>query len=204
MGRGHDNHGRPAELGLTVTFSLTMVIGTVVGALIAAAITLGTSSPYVLSVLLFAFSVLMFAGRGVNAVLFQMFLVPFIIILLNIIYPGQWYFAFDRILDVAIGGAIAISVVYVFDAVKNLGRHGKLKTAGPYAVGSGRAAELVEDLIIELKPAYLFEERLVATDDAGQELLEPLLRYDVGTLGFHFLPAIRQLPSSNKSLHECR
>jgi uncharacterized membrane protein YccC len=94
----------------------------VVGALIAAAITLGTSSPYLLSVLLFAFSVLMFAGRGVNTVLFQMSLVPFMIILLNIIYPGEWYFAFDRILDVAIGGAIAIGVVYVFDAVKNLGR----------------------------------------------------------------------------------
>jgi uncharacterized membrane protein YccC len=110
------------NLGLTVTFTLTTVIGTVVGALIAAAITLGTSSPYLLSVLLFAFSVLMFAGRGVNTVLFQMSLVPFMIILLNIIYPGQWYFAFDRILDVAIGGAIAIGVVYVFDAVKNLGR----------------------------------------------------------------------------------
>jgi hypothetical protein len=113
------------NLGLMVAFTLTVVIGTVVGALIAAAITLGTSSPYLLSVLLFAFSVLMFSSRGVNTVLFQTFLVPFIIILLNIVYPGQWYFAFDRILDVAIGGAIAIGVVYVFDAVKNLGRDGK-------------------------------------------------------------------------------
>jgi hypothetical protein len=65
-------------------------------------------------------------------------------------------------------------------------------------LGSGRA-ELVETWRTELKPAYLFKERLVAADDAGQELLEPLLRYDVGTLGFHFLSAIRQLLPSNKA-----
>jgi len=43
--------------------------------------------------------------------------VPFIIILLNIYYPGQWYLSFIRILDVAIGGAIAVAMVCLWSAL---------------------------------------------------------------------------------------
>jgi hypothetical protein len=35
------------------------------------------------------------------------------IILLSIYYPGQWYISLFRILDVAIGGAIAVALVYL-------------------------------------------------------------------------------------------
>jgi hypothetical protein len=112
------------NLGMTISFTLTTAIGTVAGALIAAAITLETSSPYLLLPLLFTFASLMFASRGVNIVLLQMFLVPFVIILLNIIYPGQWYLALYRILDVVIGGAIAIGAVYLFVATDRLKRRG--------------------------------------------------------------------------------
>ena len=90
-----------------------MVIGTIVGALIAAVITLGTSNHYLLLALLFSFVAMLFAVIGVNIVLIQIFLVPFIIILLSIYYPGQWYISLFRILNVAIGGAIAVAIVYL-------------------------------------------------------------------------------------------
>ena len=46
-------------------------------------------------------------------------LVPFIIILLNIYYPGEWYLSFIRILDVAIGGAIAVAMVCLWSALNS-------------------------------------------------------------------------------------
>jgi len=112
---------RPS-LSLTVSFTLTMAVGTIIGALIAAVITLETSDVYVLVPLMFAFAVLMFASRGVNVGLVQIFLVPFIIILLNIIYPGEWYLAFYRVLEVAIGIALSIIAVYLLSVRKRSSR----------------------------------------------------------------------------------
>ena len=90
-----------------------MVIGTIAGSLIASVITLETSNHYLLIALLFSFVAMLFALIGVNVILIQIFLVPFIIILLSIYYPGQWYISLFRILDVAIGGAIAVAMVYL-------------------------------------------------------------------------------------------
>jgi hypothetical protein len=98
---------------LTITFASMMVMGTVAGSMIAAVITLGTSNLFLLIVLLFSFVAVLFAVIGVNIILIQIFLVPFIIILLSIYYPGQWYISLFRILDVAIGGAIAVAIVYL-------------------------------------------------------------------------------------------
>jgi Fusaric acid resistance protein-like len=98
---------------LTITLTLMRIIGTIVGALIAALITLETSNPYLLLALLFSFAVVVFATMRVNLIFTQIFLVPFIIILLNIYHANEWYFSFIRILDVAIGGAIAVAMVYL-------------------------------------------------------------------------------------------
>jgi hypothetical protein len=98
---------------LTITFASMMVMGTIAGSMIAAVITLETSNHYLLLALLFSFAVVLFAVIGVNIILIQIFLVPFIIILLSIYYPGQWYISLFRILDVAIGGAIAVAMVYL-------------------------------------------------------------------------------------------
>ncbi|MGA9151672.1 MAG: FUSC family protein [Candidatus Nitrosopolaris sp.] len=94
-----------------------IVIGTIVGALIAAVITLENSNLYLHLALLFSFAVMVFATMKVNVILTQIFLTPFIIILLNIYYPGEWYLSFIRILDVAIGGAIAVAMVYLRSAL---------------------------------------------------------------------------------------
>lgn len=101
------------RIGPTLSTSAMMVLGTILGAAIAAAITLELHDVYVLEVLLLAFGIAMFASRGVNFALVQMFFTPFLIILLNLLYPGEWYLAVIRIIDVAIGGALAIATVYV-------------------------------------------------------------------------------------------
>jgi hypothetical protein len=108
---------RPTSSTLTMTFTSMMIIGTVAGALIATVITLETNNHYLLLALLFSFAVVVFATLGVSITLTQIFLVPFVIILLNIYYPGQWYLPFIRILNVAIGAAIAVAVVYLLSAL---------------------------------------------------------------------------------------
>jgi hypothetical protein len=107
---------RPSP-SLTISLTCMMVFGTIIGAMIAAVITLENSNPYLRLILLFSFSVMLYATMRVNVVLTQIFLVPFIIILLNIYYPGQWYLSFIRILDVAIGGAIAVAMVCLWSAL---------------------------------------------------------------------------------------
>ncbi|HZC20398.1 MAG TPA: FUSC family protein [Nitrososphaeraceae archaeon] len=110
---------RPASSTLTMTFTSMMIIGTIAGALITTVITLETNNDYLLLALLFSFAVVVFATVGVSITLTQIFLVPFIIILLNLYYPGQWYLPFIRILNVAIGAAIAVAVVYLLSVLTN-------------------------------------------------------------------------------------
>jgi uncharacterized membrane protein YccC len=113
------------------TFTTTpLIIGLATGnpgAVIAVAITLEISNLYILAALLFGFYTLTFATRGVNLGLVQVFLTPSIIILLNILYPGQWQLAESRVLDVVIGGAIAVTTVYLLGirrSLHNLRRRG--------------------------------------------------------------------------------
>ena len=101
------------KIGPTVSSAVMMVVGTIVGAVVAGGVTLEISNVFVLEALLLAFGVWMFATRGVNLGLVQVGFTPFIIIVLNILYPGEWYLAEVRIVNVAIGGAIAIATVYV-------------------------------------------------------------------------------------------
>ena len=101
------------KIGPTVSFTAMMVLGTIVGAAIAGAVTLEVSNVYLLEALLFGFAIAMFAIRDVNLGLFQVFFSPFIIVLLNLLYPGNWQLAEIRILDVTIGGVIAILMVYL-------------------------------------------------------------------------------------------
>jgi len=101
---------RPS-LGETFTSTSLVIVGTAIGAVIAAAVTLTITNDYLLWVLLFAFAIAMFATRNMNFGLTQVFVTPFIIILLNILFPGQWLLAETRIVDVAIGGAISLLTV---------------------------------------------------------------------------------------------
>jgi uncharacterized membrane protein YccC len=100
-------------IGPTVGSTVILITGTGIGAVIAAAVTLGTTSIEVLGVLLFGFAFVMYSSRLVSQALFQAFLTPFLIVILNILYPGAWWFALVRIADVTIGGVVAIVAVYL-------------------------------------------------------------------------------------------
>jgi Fusaric acid resistance protein-like len=106
-----------------VTFTSMKIIGTIVGALIVAVILLETTNFYLLLLLLFSFAIVVFAPTGANVIITQIFLVPFIIIFLNIYYPGEWYLSFIRILNIAIGGAIAVAMVYLSGSRLTFSQH---------------------------------------------------------------------------------
>ena len=97
----------------TLAFTSRMVLGTVIGAIMGAAVLFATNDIYIHLAFLLIFAVLMFALRGVNTALVQIFLAPFIIVLLNVIYSGQVNFAEARIIDVVLGGIISVATVYV-------------------------------------------------------------------------------------------
>ncbi len=103
---------RPA-IGPTIDSTVILITGTGIGAVVAAVVTLGTSTPAVLGVLLFGFAFVMYSSRLVSQALYQAFFTPFLIVLLNIIYPGDWWFALVRIADVTIGGLVSIAAVYL-------------------------------------------------------------------------------------------
>jgi hypothetical protein len=67
-----------------------MVIGTIIGAAIGAVVAIEINNQSLLLVFLFIFAVLLFSTRGVNLGLVQIFFTPFIIVLLNVVYPGKW------------------------------------------------------------------------------------------------------------------
>jgi hypothetical protein len=114
---------RPTMPG-TLSFTSMIVIGTLIGAVIAASITFTISNDYVLWVLLLLVCVCLYSTRGMNFGLTQVFFTPFLIILLNILYRGEWILAEVRILDVAIGGAVAIVTASLFAL-----RHSRKKKA---------------------------------------------------------------------------
>jgi Fusaric acid resistance protein-like len=126
-------------LEMTLGDTYLRVGGTVVGAAIAAALTLEMTSLYVLVPLLFVFLLLAFSSRGVNVGLVQIFIVPYIVILLNILYPNQWEFALYRAVDAAIGGALAIGTVYVLVGLRKLRKRLQEDRAGS-GLGAGHAS----------------------------------------------------------------
>ena len=101
---------RPRISPTVISTTLT-VIGTIIGAVIAAFITLGVTNALALWFIIFVLGVLVFATRGVNLALTQVFLAPFIILIVDELYHRQ--LALFRIADIALGGAIAIATVYV-------------------------------------------------------------------------------------------
>lgn len=103
---------RPTLRG-TLNLTLEIVVGTIGGAIVGAVIVLTVTNDYLLWGFLLLFIVALCVTRGMSVLLAQGFVAPFIIILLNIVFPGQWMLAEFRVLDVAIGGCIALVVAYL-------------------------------------------------------------------------------------------
>jgi hypothetical protein len=95
----------------TVISTALLVIGTIFGAVIAALIALGVTNALALWIIILILGVLVFATRGVNLGLTQVFMVPFIILIVDDLYHRQ--LALFRIADVALGGGIAILTILI-------------------------------------------------------------------------------------------
>ena len=95
----------------TLISTALMVIGTIIGAVIAAFFTLGVTNALALWFIISVLGVLIFATRGVNLALTQAFIVPFIILIVDDLYHLQ--LALFRIADVALGGAIAVATIII-------------------------------------------------------------------------------------------
>ncbi|MGA2665413.1 MAG: FUSC family protein [Nitrososphaerales archaeon] len=95
---------------LTRSFTVMRVLGTIAGAVLGFATTvLIGGSALAIVVPMFALAVGMFSTRNANYFVFTLFLTAFIILLLNVAYPGDQLLALTRILDTCIGGALALA-----------------------------------------------------------------------------------------------
>lgn len=101
------------KFGPTLSLATGIVLGTIAGAAMAAAVTLTISNVSVLEAFLLLFGTAMFATRGINLGFSQVWFTPFVIVLLNLLYPGEWWLALYRVLDISLGGVVVIATVYL-------------------------------------------------------------------------------------------
>jgi hypothetical protein len=108
------------NLKKTIAITSMRLIGTLAGGLVAAVVVIAINNLLLQLVVLFFFAVLMFATRGVNYALVQVFLVPYVIILLNLAYPSALNFVFYRVLDVAVGCVIGLTMAVLISITANV------------------------------------------------------------------------------------
>lgn len=94
--------------GATFQRGLQRVSGTVVGGILAAIAAAMIHDPLVIAFLLFPLTVATLALQPINYGLFVLFLTPQVILMDNILHPGHWLLAIDRIENTALGGTLAL------------------------------------------------------------------------------------------------
>jgi len=94
--------------GVTFQRGLQRVLGTLIGGILAAILASMIHSPLIIALLLFPLTVAIFALQAINYGLFVFFLTPQVILMDNILHPGNWLLAIDRIENTAIGGILAL------------------------------------------------------------------------------------------------
>ena len=97
-----------SEISTTFSFSTMRIIGTIFGAAIGYEITKYMHNQSLLLFFLFLLASVYFVVRNTNYALTTLFLTPFILLLLNILNPGQTSLAQARLLDTLIGVALVL------------------------------------------------------------------------------------------------
>jgi uncharacterized membrane protein YccC len=98
--------------GPTSTRAAERVVGTVLGSLVAALITISIHAPLALAAVMFPLSVAAVATRGRSYRLFTFFLTP-VFVLIAERHPGDWWTAAARAGDAVVGGVIALVAALV-------------------------------------------------------------------------------------------
>lgn len=94
--------------GATFQRGLQRILGTVVGGILAAILAAMIHSPLIMALLLFPLTVATLALQLINYGLFVLFLTPLVILMDNILHPGNWLLAIVRIENTALAGALAL------------------------------------------------------------------------------------------------
>jgi Fusaric acid resistance protein-like len=103
-----------SDISVTFSFTTMRIIGTIVGAAIGVIIIANVvDGIWPLYFILFVLASLFFAMRTVNYALATFFLTPFVLVLLDILIPGQTMLAQVRILDTLIGAGLTLLGVFI-------------------------------------------------------------------------------------------
>ncbi|HTW76268.1 MAG TPA: FUSC family protein [Thermoplasmata archaeon] len=105
------------QLSATITTSTARVLGTVIGAGLGSVLTLVVTDPWVLATVLGISAALTLATRTVNGTFYVVWVTLFIVGLLNLLYSGGPAYAYIRVLDTLIGGALALTAALVVTQV---------------------------------------------------------------------------------------
>ncbi|UJR81703.1 FUSC family protein [Sandaracinus amylolyticus] len=97
--------------GATWKRALERVAGSVLGSVVAVAISLATHDPRVIGAIMFPLSVAAVATRPRSYRLFTFFITP-VFVLLAEQYPGDWHTALARAADAALGGLIGVVAAF--------------------------------------------------------------------------------------------
>jgi hypothetical protein len=97
-----------SEISTTLTFTLMRIIGTIGGVIIGSVITTNVHNQWLLLSFLFVLASVYFAVRYTNYVLASLLITSLILVLLNILSPGQTSLPQARLLDTLIGAALAL------------------------------------------------------------------------------------------------
>ena len=111
------------DISVTFSFTTMSIIGTIVGAAIGMMIIANVMDRiWPLSFILFVLASSFFATRTVNYALATFFLTSFVLVLLDILIPGQTMLAQVRILDTLIGAGLTllgVSIIWLFSRLTN-------------------------------------------------------------------------------------
>ncbi len=89
------------------------VVGTVFGGILAAVLASLIRTPLIMACVLFPLTVITISLQPLNYGFYAFFLTSQVVLMDNILEPGNWHLAIDRIQDTAIGGVLALIGGYV-------------------------------------------------------------------------------------------
>ena len=108
-----------ANISTVFSFISMRIIGTIAGAAIASVIITYVNIPGLLLSFVFPFATMHLAASKVNYILATFLLTTFMLVLLNVLSPGQTLLPQTRILDTVIGAALALAGLLVLWSVSH-------------------------------------------------------------------------------------
>jgi uncharacterized membrane protein YccC len=108
------------QLSLSTTSSIHRVAGTLLGALLGILLIIALPNAWGLNAALFVLAVIGISLARVNYGLAVVFLTPMVLVLLNVVHPGDWRLADIRVVNTLLGASIGLLATTAIGGVLNL------------------------------------------------------------------------------------